>query len=98
MPKIPNGFIHIARRFHQDIFLVYEDENQMLASLVQGLSGSEKQEVRNFLSELLSRGLSDDELCDIWDRAGPSWGLEGEGAREFFEVLRQSVASDQDEP
>lgn len=93
---IPPAFRNMAGLMHQDVFLDLETEWDVLAYLAAIPQGDDRDVVLSFIDRLLASDLSDRELSDLWGRAGADWYFFDDGARLFFEWLRDEIAGRRD--
>lgn len=66
MPSSPE-FLKFASGFHQDLFDLQKPGEDVIDTVLQGLTKEEAQELRRFLSSLLESELSNTELVKIWN-------------------------------
>ncbi len=79
--KVPAEFVYLIQAFHQDSIPrddqgnVPSDftEDKWIAGALEFLDEKKKTVVRDFLDELFAGKLSDEELYDIWQAAGPDY-------------------------
>ena len=60
-------FTKFTAGFHQDIFDLHEDDDEILETALNALSQQEQQRLREFLKSIVQSPLSDEELQDLWN-------------------------------
>jgi len=90
----PESLRYVARLCHQDIDRQFNTGEELIASLARSLTPAQRAELGRYLAKILDGRFTPAELRGIWDRTNPDWGfLRGEGAKLFFEALREAVVA-----
>lgn len=66
----PGPFIRVCRRFHIDIGLLCPTFESMAAFALQGVEGSDRDTLAEYLDRLLSGDYTPDELEELWNSSG----------------------------
>ena len=69
MMVIPKVWILFGTFLHQDFLLMYPDFFSGIADFAKGLSPSELQEFKLFISEVVRRDLDSNELQGLWSKS-----------------------------
>ncbi len=93
MKKIPNAFQQLCTKFHQDIFEVRANTDELIATLLDGLSRDQSAAIKKFLGELLSGAYSTAEIKGVWNRHLDEVGFtRAREAYDFTLRLRDAMA------
>lgn len=89
----------MARLCHQDIDLVFQTGEELVTSLARSLTPAQRAELGRYLAKILDGRFTPAELRGVWNRTNPDCGFRrGEGARHFFEALRDAIATAKAKP
>ncbi len=96
---IPDEFRYMVMCIHQDIDREASNEEELITVLLEFLNADRKAAVRSFLTDLLSRNPSGEELQEMWHDCEPDWGIGGdENLRHFLATIRDRLTLDAARP
>lgn len=79
--KLPKSFLEFTDFFDQDVDTSFETPEELVHIALYGLTPAGRQELKDFMSELLSGKYDETQLREIWLKSKaqvlPFWGDEG---------------------
>ena len=92
MMDMPPAFRNLLMMFHQDIFILYSNDDEVAEQAIGSVIRNDAPAVRAFLDELTSGRYSPQELETFWREAPTDVFIQnGEAAAALFRLLRDKL-------
>ena len=89
--QIPEEFKRFTRCFWQGSHLEASDEKDWIDRALKLSTTEQREVIKSFLEELLANGADVEELQRVWNSGSPSYGLQDDHVRNFFQMIRDQL-------